>query len=142
MISQQKPAENWDACHGEVGYLVRNLKNRRRSAKFQRGVAAAFVMLLGLYTSYFNVVVLADIDLHSGDLTCDKVMQGFRQYLTAAYDHVTEVKFRRHLDHCSDCRKKMTEHLAQGQYRAPVMAERPTVVKNVEVSAESGAAAK
>ncbi|MGE3313869.1 MAG: hypothetical protein AB7O26_02050 [Planctomycetaceae bacterium] len=108
-----------------MGNLVRNLKHRRRSNKMQRGIAAAFVLLLGIYTSYFHVVVMADIDLHSGDLTCDHVIQGFRKFFSGEYDHSTDLKFRRHLDHCSACRLRLTEHLRDRQYRAPVVAWKP-----------------
>jgi hypothetical protein len=127
MTNLNNSSENWDSCHGEVRYLVRNLKHRRRSNKMQRGIAAAFVLLLGIYTSYFHVVVLADIDLHSGDLTCDHVIQGFRKFFSGDYDHATDLKFRRHLDHCSACRLRLTDHLRNGQYRAPVVAKKPSM---------------
>lgn len=134
MNQPQNQSDHWGACHGEVGYLVRHLKNRRRSAAMQRGVAFAFMLLLGLYTSYFHVVVMADIDLHSGDMTCDQVMQGFQKFFAGVYDKATDFSFRRHLDHCSACRRRLTDHLRNRQYRAPVVAERP----ELPVEASSG----
>ncbi len=119
MKTDSIPSGCWNACEGEVGYLVRHLRHRRRSAAMQRGIAVALVLFLGLYTSYFHVVVMADIDLHSGDLTCDQVMHGFHLFLTNALSRETEIKFQRHLDHCSACRQRRDEYLRDNQYRAP-----------------------
>jgi len=115
MKTNPQQSDAWHACHGEVGYLVRHLKNRRRSAAMQRGVAGAFILLLGLYTSYFHVVVMADIDLHSGDLACDWVMPRFHQFFAGMLDDTTDAKFRRHLDHCHACRSRLMEHLRARQ---------------------------
>src|SRR3990172_181804 len=131
MKTEQGQPEAWVRCQGEVGYLVRNLRHRRRSAAMQRGIAFAFVMLLGLSTSFFHVVVMADIGLHSGDLTCDQVMYRFHQFLGGKLEKETEIKFHRHLDHCDACRQRRDEHLQMGQYRLPteVMTEKQRPVK-------------
>ena len=143
MKTENGQPQAWIPCQGEVGFLVRNLRHRRRSAAMQRGIAFAFVMLFGLSTSFFHVVVMADIGLHSGDLTCDQVMYSFHQFLTGKLEKEPELKFRRHLDHCDACRQRRDEHLQMRQYRLPseAVAQDQRPVKAVRPRAISGSQA-